>query len=351
MSGAAAGSGARRAERRLPDGPRAYLLSLLLGGGCGFLLYLGLLGGLGGTGHLPPPALTNNLCLDEKLQDLRDNHAGTTPSLLVVGSSVAWRHFDGDALRRRVPEAVPLNGGFCGLRMNQTERAAAWLLSIYPSARQVVAIASPTDFEDCANAPSALFDPDDARDYVTGRQWWWSSYLRYFAPVALLRNAAGIAAIRRNDPGAEHFRMTRWGDAPLPDTPHPAGLRYPAMAGLDPGCFAALHRMARAVQDGGRRFVLVLNPVHPDWVARHDADGALLGRWRAEAAAALRGTGGTLWDAHGALRLGPAAFYDAIHLVWPAARCFTARLLDATALAPAEREAPPECDDRLAGGG
>jgi hypothetical protein len=325
------------------DGPVAYLLALLAGGIGAFLLFIGALAALDATGHLPPPALTNNLCLDEKLEDLRERHLGDRPTMLIVGSSVAWRHFDGDALHRRQPDAVPLNGGFCGLRLNQTEMSAEWLLGLYPTARQVVAIAAPTDFEDCVATPSALFDAADARAYVTREGWRWGFYLRYFSPVTLARNALTIAARRRNEDGKEPFFMTRWGDAPLPSSPHPDGLRYPAMAGLDGSCFVALRRMAQDVVASGRDFVLVLNPVHPEWMARYDRDGTLIARWQQLSRQAVAGTGARLWDAHAALNLPVPAFYDAIHLVWPAARCFTAKLLVATGTVGPETDLAPEC--------
>jgi hypothetical protein len=343
MSAAAAETGPREVTGSGRERPRTYLASLLAGGLFAFIGFMATLQGLQATGHLPPPALTNNLCLDEKLDDLRERHPHDQPTVLIVGSSVAWRHFDGDALRRRAPDAVPLNGGFCGLRMNQTERAANWLLSLYPTAQQVVAIASPIDFEDCVAAPSALFDPEDARDYVLQRRWWWTFYLRYFSPLTLAQNAWRIAPSRRNEPGAEPFMMTRWGDAPLPDKAQPEGLRYLRLTGLDPGCFTALRRLATEVEAGGRHFVLVLNPVHPHWVSLHGMDDGLIATWRSDVRNALAGTSATLWDAHGELGLGGAAFYDAIHLLWPAARCFTARLVVAARLAGAAPGTPSEC--------
>jgi hypothetical protein len=346
MSEAAAGAGPREATGSEGRGQGIYLASLLAGGLFAFLGFMATLQGLQTTGHLPPPALTNNLCLDEKLDDLRERHPQDQPTVLIVGSSVAWRHFDGDALRRRAPEAVPLNGGFCGLRMNQTERAAKWLLSLYPTARQVVAIASPTDFEDCVAAPSALFDPEDARDYVLQRRWWWTFYLRYFSPLTLAQNAWRIAPSRRNEPGAEPFMMTRWGDAPLPERAHPEGLRYPRLTGLDPGCFTALRRLATEIEDGGRQFVLVLNPVHPEWVSRFGMDDGVIDAWRIEARNALAGTTATFWDAHVELGLSGAAFYDAIHLLWPAARCFTAKLVVATGLAGSAAGTALECAEQ-----
>src|SRR5687767_7950098 len=120
-----------------------YLAALAGGAAAALLFFVGGLAGLERMGRLPPPALTNSLCLDEKLANLRDRHAHETPSLIAIGSSVAWRHFDGSAVVRRAPEALPLNGGFCGLNLRQSVFAADWLLERYPSAREVVAIVAP----------------------------------------------------------------------------------------------------------------------------------------------------------------------------------------------------------------
>src|SRR5690606_34348371 len=79
------------------------------------------------TENLSPPAFSNNLCVDEKLDFLRSNPI-VSPNLLVIGSSVAWRHVDGDALVREIPDANPLNGAFCGLFANQAVYVANWLL-------------------------------------------------------------------------------------------------------------------------------------------------------------------------------------------------------------------------------
>ncbi len=99
-----AASGATSSATRLF---RRYLLSLSTGvlGALG-LFWLALFW-LERTENLPPPAFSNNLCVDEKLDFLRSKPIAS-PNLLVIGSSVAWRHVDGDALVREIPDANPL---------------------------------------------------------------------------------------------------------------------------------------------------------------------------------------------------------------------------------------------------
>src|SRR6185437_14416731 len=61
-------------------------------------------------GLLPPPQLSNNLCIDEKLAYLRA-HPIEQPTILTVGSSVAWRNIDSAAFREASDgRSMPLNG-------------------------------------------------------------------------------------------------------------------------------------------------------------------------------------------------------------------------------------------------
>ena len=57
------------------------------------------LAALNGMGLLPPPQFSNNLCIDEKLAYLRA-HPIEPPTILTVGSSVAWRSIDSARVSR-----------------------------------------------------------------------------------------------------------------------------------------------------------------------------------------------------------------------------------------------------------
>ncbi len=194
--------------------PLGYIGSLL-GGLLGalatfYLLLLTLLA----TGHLPPPAFTNSLCIDEKLSFLRE-HPVASPELLVIGSSVAWRHFDGAAVANGAQGMRPLNGGFCGLHANQSVYVANWLLDHQPTVRQVVMIASPQDFAECHKKPEAVFDRADVSNFVYGGASRWPYYMRYFSPGSLLRNAlqGQGSACQPDRAGSAGFRPLR-GRAP-----------------------------------------------------------------------------------------------------------------------------------------
>ena len=191
--GGAARTGAERQPVRA-----SYLLGVFAGLFGMLGAFAALLAWLHHSDNLPPPAFSNSLCVDEKLRFLRHNPIDQ-PNLLVIGSSVAWRHVDGDVLRSSAPELRPFNGAFCGLHANQSAYVADWLLDRQPSIRQVVMIVDPLDFAGCWKVPDAVFDREDADHYVYQQASRWGYYMRYFSPRSLLRNARTIKAQRANE--------------------------------------------------------------------------------------------------------------------------------------------------------
>lgn len=291
-----------------------------IAGGSAFVLlgFFALLQLLGATGHLPPPALTNSVCIDEKLRFLR-NAPDLDPNLLIVGSSVAWRGIDSIALQEAAaPGTRVLNGAFCGLHANQTRFVADWLLGHFTAATTVLMPVVPEDFTDCTGTTAALFDTRDADAYVFGRAWPWPFYFRYFVPASLLRNATRIAAQRDNRIPLDPLVFTRSGDGPLDTTVSRDTLGVGAMPEFDAACFAALHDMAAGAAGAGRRLTVIDMPIKPEWSRRYDPDGRVHDLFLARVRSALEGTGGQSWDAPAHDALPDAAFTDAIHLRWSA---------------------------------
>lgn len=317
-------SQAQPADATRARSPTGYLLGLLGGLGVSLAAFAGLLGGLQQTGHLPPPAFSNNVCVDEKLSFLRDNPIND-PNLLVVGSSVALRHIDGNTLAEHVPGTRPMNGAFCGLRANQTLSVANWLLDREQSVRQVVMVVDPIDFAGCTVYPDEIFDREHVDSYVYRQDWGWHYYLRYFSPTSLLRNAVGIKA-RRTDP--QHINalsFNRYGDGPL-KAPGSRGLFYGEGEPLDATCFNALRQLATRLEREGRPFTVVSTPLHPAWKARFDARGELVDSFDRQLGAALQGTGAQYWNANREWEPAEESFVDAIHMRWPAAQAFSRQL-------------------------
>jgi hypothetical protein len=323
-----------------PIGPR-YLVALL-GGSIGALgAFFCLLLTLDRTGHLPPPPIANNICIDEKLAFLRRNPPAT-PNLLVIGSSVAWRHFDGATVAAAAPGTHPLNGAFCGLRANQTVFVANWLLDRLPSVRDVIMITSPQDFETCRMHPAALFDKEGADSFVFENGWRWGFYFRYFDPASLVRNMRRVRAMRANSNAINSIVFTRFGDGPLDTTESRNTLEYGPILGFDPFCFNALQSLARRLAKENRRLVVVNTPLHPEWKRLYDPEANLLRSLERNILAALVGTEGKYWDGDSATTMEAQAFIDGIHLRWSAARVFSKTLAKALRLSAAVSLEPNE---------
>ncbi|MFF7710994.1 hypothetical protein [Pseudomonas sp. NPDC007930] len=301
-----------------------YLVSVLAGLAGSFVLFTTSLWALDHTGHLPPPAFANSLCADEKLAFLR-NHPVAAPNLLVVGSSVAWRHFDGETVAAQLPGTRPLNGAFCGLRANQAVYVAGWLLGREPSVRQVLMIVDPQDFAGCGAVPTAVFNRQDADAYVYGNGSRWLPYARYFSPLSLLRNALSVKAQRADLIEFDPLVFDRYGDGPL-NTPNSRGLTYAKADPLDPACFTALRQLATQLKGDGRAFTVVATPLHPQWKTAYDPHNTLAAQFDRDLRQALAATGARFWNADAGHGYGAGAFIDAIHLRWAAAKVFSQAL-------------------------
>ncbi|MEO5659190.1 MAG: hypothetical protein ABIQ90_05230 [Polaromonas sp.] len=323
-------------------------MASVLGGILGALAaFYGLLFMLHASGNLPPPAFSNSLCVDEKLSFLREQPPAS-PNLLVIGSSVAWRHFDGATVSQRAQGIRPLNGAFCGLHANQSVYVANWLLDRQPSVRQVLLIAAPQDFADCHKKPDAVFSRNDADDFVYGGASRWPYYLQYFSPVSLIGNARRVKDKRANRIPLDPLVFTAFGDGPLNTAASINGLGYGRPEPLDAACFQAVQSLATRLQKEGRQFIVVSSPLHPDWKAREDADGKFIADFNARLLDVVR-TANTntnthndnrYWNADGEWTTARASFTDAIHLRWSAVQDFSAVL--ATHLQPATASEVPK---------
>lgn len=303
-----------------------YLISLFAGLFGSLVMFCLALLGLDRTGNLPPPAFSNNLCVDEKLSFLRDNPI-QSPNLLIIGSSVAWRHVDGDALIGTLPELRPMNGAFCGLFANQATYVGHWLLDREPSIRSVVMIADPQDFAGCWRVPTAVFNREHVDPYVYDGASRWNYYMRYFAPKSLARNALTVKAQRAGQIEWDPLVFNRFGDGPLV-TGNTRNLLYGRPDALDRSCFHALREIGMRLQREGRNLMVVSTPLHPQWKEKYDPDGTFLANFDKLIADTLHSTGGTYWNADKDWSTPVTSFVDAVHLRWSAAQEFSVALAE-----------------------
>lgn len=321
VEGVALGEGSPRVAM-----PARYMLALAGGAVMALALFCAFYGTLYATGYLPPPPLTNNVCADEKLVFLRRNPP-SEPNLLVLGSSVAWRNIDSAVIAAELPGTHPLNGGFCGMQINQSAFIADWIIDQWPSIRQVLLVVSPLDYSSCKGV-GQVFDPADARKFVLDDHPMWSFYLRYFDPISLRRN------IKRQIQDREQARLlkvdrsfTKYGDGPL-DTNENRGLFYGSMPETDPDCFVALRSLATDLADKHRDLMVVATPIHPDWKSQYDPRGTFRAQYFKDMEKSLQGTGAKLWNADEAGFLDASAFTDAIHVRWSSAGVLTEEIVE-----------------------
>ncbi|WP_162917440.1 hypothetical protein [Dongia deserti] len=282
------------------------------------------------TAYLPPPPLTNNVCADEKLVFLRHNPP-VHPNFLVAGSSIAWRNIDSAVIAGSLPGARPLNGGFCGMQINQSAFITDWMIDRLPSIGRVLLVVSPMDLVSCKGS-GQVFDPEDARKLVFEGQPMWSFYLRYFDPISLRRNIDRQIQIREQARILKVDRsFTKYGDAPL-DTDENRGLFYGPMPEPDPSCFSALRALASELAERNRSMTVVIAPMHPRWKSQYDPDGTFRERFSLQLKRALQGTGAQFWNADGAKILDASAFTDAIHIRWSSARTLTKEIVERLAV-------------------
>jgi len=329
---------AKAAEAPPPAVRPRYLAAVFGSAACALMAFYALIFSLDAAGHLPPPAFSNSICVDEKLAFHRENPI-ESPNLLVVGSSVAWRHFDGAALVREAPEARPLNAAFCGLSLNQTQFVADWFLDRTPSVRDVLLIVSPQDFENCTTTRTALFNEEDVERYVAGGASPWPYYMRYFDPFSLGRNATQIAAKRSGENWLDALVFDPYGGGPLDTEKNRETLLYGMVKRMDSNCFGALGALSARLQHEGRRLLVASTPLNPEWKASGDPDGRTVEEFNRRIRATLAGNPlAEFWDGDAARVVDSDAYVDAIHLRWSAAKDYTVAL--GKALHPGMNEAP-----------
>lgn len=306
------------------DAWTSYLVLVCLTGAACTMLYASTLLTLARFDHLPPPPFINSLCADAKLEFLRQ-HPPQDPTDLVVGSSVAWRNVSSQRVVDRYPEARPFNGGMCGLQIDQTRFMTDFLIELYPSVRTVLLLVDAQDLRSCPDKSRVLFDKGAVRSYLTARSTI-PFYFHYFDVVSLIRNARDIKAKRQNLIPLDPLVLTPYGDGPLDADSR--GLTYGG-ATASRSCLAVLQDLARDVTAGGRRMIVTISPLHPQWREKFDRDGDLA----RNVEAALRSVATpnlTFWDGSRSSVLEPDQFVDAVHLRWPSVPRFTDALIDAT---------------------
>jgi hypothetical protein len=306
-----------------------YLLAMMIGA-LGVILVFGvILVSLESVGRLPPVQLANNLCIDEKLEFLRS--APTfTPTVLAVGSSVTWRTLDGEAVERAAGgQAKFLNGGFCGLKINEAAFTARYFIARYPTIREVVTILAPQDLTECRTTRPQLFDTVDVDRYVYGGASVFGLYLKYFDPFTFVKN---IFIMHSKEVFRWGLTFDRFGTSPIDTKEVRRNLVYGKLEAFDSACFNELRDLAAELHAGGRRLVIATMPLHPEWIQRYDLAHRVTAELERRIGDAITGKSATLWTPGRTFALHQEDFVDAIHIRWSAAKNYSRALVEETGL-------------------
>ncbi|WP_143348550.1 hypothetical protein [Ensifer adhaerens] len=283
---------------------------------------------LDSVGRLPPPAFTNSLCADEKLAFFRDNPP-QAPTALILGSSAAWRGIASEEIARRHPAAIPLNGSFCGLQVDETAFVADYLLRRYPSVQHVLLLLTQFDMTACSGISARVFDGTHVDDYLSGDGLTWTYYFTYFDPVSLVRNASFVKAARENTLPFYPLVFTAYGDGPQ-TTDMSRTLDRHRFDTIDPVCVSSLRRLVREIAASGRQLTVASLPLLQPETVRSDLIAAIHDHMVREIKTAISGTNAIFWDGERSAQVVASDFVDSVHLRWTGARRFTSQLVEAT---------------------
>jgi hypothetical protein len=274
--------------------------------------------------RMPAPALTLVQHLDEKLRYLRD-HPEMTPELVAVGSSIAWRQFDGKPFAEQLGEGHVLNGASAFLQVHQTRFLTNFYADHFPGLQTVMVMLGPTDFKDCSSVSAELFNSDDASGYAFRRHVSLIYYLKYFVPLTYLRRIASFQ--RKRIPLTGEMWMDEYGSGPMQWTEGMMrGLRYSAIT-LDKHCADALQHLVLDLTTRGIRPVVIFPPIHPEYRQLYPQTITDL---KAVAEELRLSTGGQVQIIDIIEDTScPEDFFDAVHLQWSAVQKLSRKLTDA----------------------
>ena len=275
--------------------------------------------------HLPAPPISNQRHFDEKLRFLRDN-PHFRPVMLGMGSSVVLRSIDFAQFQGSDrPPFRFLNLSVPGASMKETRVNSRFFLSKFPSARAVLTMLVPPDFESCSS-PVKPYDPEDAWAFVTRRvpSVWF--YLKYFSIVDFVVELTRVSEDRKMPARGEWPRLyyDRFGGSPV-ERDHGNWNNYRPLF-LDPACFAELSAWKHDLQAAGITLYVVLFPMSPEWAERMPGARDYIRSFERRVRSELQGSGVQVIEGRDLFDGAPGSHVDAYHLQRSAARRFSQRL-------------------------
>jgi hypothetical protein len=301
--------------------------------------------GLNAAGMLKAPPFANRLSFDEKLRVLRADPPHNVTALF-AGSSTTLHGIDGEVLRTELGlEGEVLNLGVQDLRVNQVRFLVNTFLGHFSTVSHVIMVSTLLDYKNCGSVETEFFKPEDVMNYISGG---WPPeiyyYFRYLDLQGTAKRMTEIRHLRSTIHDLESVSFDAYGSLLL-EVPRD-GVIDRVWDGdpitLDPPCYPSLRALAGDLRDRGIKFIFVIAPMRPGYLAGRDPDGSLLAEHRTRLRATLTGTDAMVIDAHAALDMPEEAFFDAYHLKRDKAQTLTRFLGEriTTLTASPERDRP-----------
>jgi hypothetical protein len=247
-------------------------------------------------GRLVAPALSGNVCFDEKLRFLR-NRPSKECDVLVIGSSMALNNLDSEAMLKHLPQGTQvLNAGAWNMKIGQTRALLESLLRIYRP-RIVIFVCGPMDFY-LTPFPAQFFDPSEVVQFINGRSWWLPVLMHHFDLQYYVNWSFKIRRSRSSRDEYLSVMFDRWGSIPLE-------ISYPKInwrrwnlkvepEQMDPTQYDELARVADLARNRGLNLICVQPPMRQGSVPA-SATSVIDEHWR-KMEKILAGRGFHLWN-------------------------------------------------------
>ena len=259
------------------------------------------------------PAISGNVCFDEKVRFLR-NSPTKQCDVLVIGSSMALNNIDSEAMLKHLPPGTRLlNAGAYNMKISQTRALLDCLLAVYRP-RNVIFVCGLMDFNKTPG-PTQFFDASEVIRFINGRSASIPILLRHFDLQYYVKWSSRILQIRSSRRDYFSVMFDAWGSIPLeiffPKVDERRWNLKVDPEQLDPAEYEELGSIADSVRSRGLTLICIQPPMKRGSVPLA-VSAAVDEHWsRMERILGIRGF--HLWN-HSAMGLSDDYFCDYSHL-------------------------------------
>ncbi|MBI5724411.1 MAG: hypothetical protein HZA50_10670 [Planctomycetes bacterium] len=275
----------------------------------------------------PPPAVSANICFNEKALFIHDR-GGPACDVLAVGSSTTL----GDLDSRMLADALGrgrryLNAGAWGMTVCETRKFLELLLECGARPRYVLMVCAITDFHPPVGA--AFWDAADTPKLLRG-EGYWPAMAGHFELGRIVSEGRQAARDRRKSDEYTTLMFDAWGgsmlDKTFPDVSRGRWEMKPLPEKIDPTQYEQLAGLADMLAGRGIGLVCVQGPIRP--AVMDDATATLCRRHWQRVERILADRAFTFVNLQSRLTLDDSMFADSVHLNRAGVAKFTAALLE-----------------------